>query len=185
MHLLHILQCSIQKSNMHIYVLNWVLWYIEQVHSGISEISVSYYMNNGSNRPSLVETLGVAQHQYIQYTQQFSGERYCISIRLGTKHLPSPWFREAYEEHLIFWTTVCFVCVVVLGGGGGGGGGVGYSISREIYPGFCFALFRCGNIHQCIYVANLPVSYPACLFANTEAFIWFGCPRFKWKKDLG
>ena len=32
------LQCSIQNRNVHISVLNWALWHMEQVHSGICEL---------------------------------------------------------------------------------------------------------------------------------------------------
>ena len=40
MHLFHITQCSIQKRNVHISVLNGALWDVEQVHSGICEIGL-------------------------------------------------------------------------------------------------------------------------------------------------
>ena len=38
MHMLHIPQFIIQKRNVHISVLNGVLWYMEQVHCGICEL---------------------------------------------------------------------------------------------------------------------------------------------------
>ena len=40
MHLSHIPQCSIQKRNVHISVLNGALWDMEQVHSRICEIGL-------------------------------------------------------------------------------------------------------------------------------------------------
>ena len=40
MHLLHIPQCTIQNSNVHISVLNGALWDMEQVHYGICEIGL-------------------------------------------------------------------------------------------------------------------------------------------------
>ena len=38
-HLFHIPQCSIQNRNVHISVLNGALWHMEQMHSGICEVS--------------------------------------------------------------------------------------------------------------------------------------------------
>ena len=40
MHLFHIPQCSTQNRNVHIYVLIGALWGMEQVHSGICDISL-------------------------------------------------------------------------------------------------------------------------------------------------
>ena len=33
-------QCIIRNRNMHIFVLNGILWYMEQVHCGICEIGL-------------------------------------------------------------------------------------------------------------------------------------------------
>ena len=76
---------------------------------------------------------------------------------------------------------VC-VCVCVGGGGGGGGGGL-HSVSREIYPGFCFALFRCVFIivftwliylFHIQYVCSLALghSYGSGAPASNERRIW-------------
>ena len=40
MHLFHIPQCSVQKRNVHISVLNGALKDMKQVHSGICEIGL-------------------------------------------------------------------------------------------------------------------------------------------------
>ena len=49
MHPFHIPQCSIQNRNVHISVLNGVLWDMEQVHSGICEIGLLVTYENCYN----------------------------------------------------------------------------------------------------------------------------------------
>ena len=58
MHMFHIPQFSIQNRNVHISVLNGVLWDMEQVHSGIWEISllVDKFVGQGEARFSPLNT---------------------------------------------------------------------------------------------------------------------------------
>ena len=41
-HLSHIPQCTIQKKNVHIYVLNGALWDMGEVHCGICEMGLTH-----------------------------------------------------------------------------------------------------------------------------------------------
>ena len=54
---LHVTQCSIQKRNVPISVLNGVLWDVEQVHSGICELG-----DLSSNELQRFYCLTVSQH---------------------------------------------------------------------------------------------------------------------------
>ena len=62
MHLSHIPQCTIQNRNVHISVVNGVLWDMEQVHCGIYEVglfchhsaNMSWYTNNAGPSAGLL-----------------------------------------------------------------------------------------------------------------------------------